>query len=48
MNDPIGAVHKIDTYEMKTSKGDIWKVTLLGDKATNGKRYCEAHIKGKK
>jgi hypothetical protein len=45
MREPIT---KIDEYEMKTASGDIWIVTLLGDKATNGQRYCEAHIKGKK
>ena len=45
MSEPIT---KIDEYEMKTVTGKVWKVTLLGDKATNGQRYCEAHIKDKK
>ena len=45
MSEPIT---KIDEYEMKTASGDIWIVTLLGDKVTNGQRYCEAHITGKK
>ena len=45
MSEPIT---KIDEYEMKTAGGEVLKVTLLGDKATNGQRYCEAHIKGKK
>jgi hypothetical protein len=41
-------ITKIAEYEMKTVSGEVWKVTLLGDKATNGQQYCEAHIKGKK
>lgn len=45
MSEPIT---KIDEYHMKAANGEVWRVTLLGDKATNGKRYCEAHIKGKK
>jgi hypothetical protein len=48
MSGLFGPIHKIDEYEIKTAIGDIWIVTLLGDKATNGKQYCEAHIKGKK
>jgi hypothetical protein len=42
----IGPVIKIDEYLMDTAWGDIWKVTILGDKKSNGKLYAEAHIKG--
>ncbi len=41
----IGPLYKIDEYEMDTAWGDRWKVTLLGDKETQGHKYTEAHIK---
>ena len=47
MSESIGPIHKIDSYKIVTASGDIWIVTLLGDKTTNGQRYCEAHIKDK-
>lgn len=42
----IGPVTKIDEYLMDTVWGDTWKVTILGDKKSNGQLYAEAHIKG--
>lgn len=46
MTERIGPITKIDEFVMNTAWGDTWKVTILGDKKTNGMSYVEAHIKG--